>query len=388
MNANATPIPSGTITKSRIEYIDLLKCWAIFSVLWIHSLGGLRSDIFVISDLVFRFNIAFNMPLFFMISGFFFNSSFDLSFKDFFRKRCTMLLIPHIVWVIIVGLAVFAGWRSIFDEASISSQLYALYKPDMLPGLWFLRGLFVTESIVFLSYKIFKKRYAAFIVSVLFVLLFSFFDLNDKVQRVYLPIFWSGILLKAYYPSFCKHLNKILISSGILFLVCFYFFDYTYTIHISDCPPLINVQQSFAEGKIVFDFTNIGVSGFRFLTGIMGSIFFFALFQRCWKKNPITSFLSRYGQLTLGIYTVQTIVLQRVMHNILDLKGVNIWVYRFLVTPITAAFVFFVSVLIIRLIQRNKRLTFILFGSSLVVGRGVVRHENQPQVDESQHQGA
>jgi fucose 4-O-acetylase-like acetyltransferase len=379
------------LQKNRIEYIDLLKCCASFCVVWGHSIGDLRTsndEWFFLADPLHTFFITYHMPLFFMISGFFFSSSFGLSFKNFLRKKSAALLIPHITWSILIALTNWGmsliGWRTPFSNKpfTILSRIEALFIPDPATELWFFKDLFLTSLIVFVACKIFKKRYIAFIASMRFVLLVSFFGVVGKAQRFMMPIFWTGILLKTYYPVFSKHLTKFLIGSGIVFIVCFLFFDYTYLIYLSDFPPVINFQQSLAEGKIVFDFTNIGISGFRLLIGVAGSIFFFSLFQRCWKKNSVTSFLSSCGQLTVGIYGIQSILLQRVMLNLLDFTNVNIWLYRFLVSLSAAVFVFFISVLTIRLIQRNKGLTFVLFGSSLVDHSVAVHYENQPSSDD------
>jgi fucose 4-O-acetylase-like acetyltransferase len=387
------PVQADTIIKPRIEYIDFLKAFAIFCVLWFHSIGDLRTGWFFLADPVHKFILTFNMPLFFMISGFFFSSSLDLSFKEVLRKRFIALIIPHIAWSLIIALAnwgmSFVGWRTPFSDKpfTVLSQIQAFFRPDPGTELWFFKDLFLTDVIVFVSCRFFKKRHTAFIVSMLFVLLVSFFGVVGRVQRFMMPIFWTGMLLKTYYPFFCKHLNKLLISSGILFLLCFCFYDYTYMIYLMDFPALINFQQSLAEGKIVFDFTNIGISVFRSLTGIVGSVFFFALFKRLWKKNTVTSFLGNCGQLTVGIYGIQSLLLQRVMHNILDFANVNVWIYRFIVTPSTATFVFIVSIFVVRLIQRNKSLTFMLFGSSLV-GHGFIHHKNPREADDSQPQRA
>jgi hypothetical protein len=90
---------------------------------------------------------------------------------------------------------------------------------------------------------------------------------------------------------------------------------------------------------------------------------------------------------TVGVYGIQSIILQRVMRNVVDFANVNLWVFRFLVTPCTAAFVFFVSVLIIRLIQRNTPLTFVLFGSSLVERKRQLPTENQvPDSDKEEEE--
>jgi fucose 4-O-acetylase-like acetyltransferase len=396
---DSTPVLLNS-TKKRIEYIDLLKAFTMFCVVWFHAIGGLNdaggnvnSDRYFLADPLHLFFCTFHMPLFFMISGFFFTSSLNLSFKEVLRKRFTYLIIPHITWSFLISLAnwgmTFLGWKMMFYKPfTVQSQLQALIMPNPSTDLWFFKDLFLTDLIVFVFCKLFKKRYAAFIGSMLFVLLVDAFGIVGKVQRFMMPIFWTGILLKTYYPFICKHLNKLLIISGISFFICLYFFDYTYIIYLIDFPTLINFQQSFAEGKIVFDFTNIGVSVFRSLTGIVGSIFFFTLFQRCWKKNVVTSFLGRCGQLTVGIYGIQAILLHRLISNLLDFSNGNRWVYWLIITPSAAVFAFFASVLIIRLIQRNKRLTFILFGSSLVVDRGVARQENQRQADDSKNQSA
>ncbi|MDR2394350.1 MAG: acyltransferase [Treponema sp.] len=377
--------------KTRIEYIDLLRCFAIYMVCWMHSFGY-RAEYVFVNDQVWKFIAAVNMPLFFMISGFLFSSSFDLSSKDFFRKKFTTLIIPHIVWILIVGLSDWViplvGWTRPFRGGSVTvlSQIKAFFTPDPAANFWFLKVLFLTESIVFIFYKIFKKRYVALIGSMLFVLLFSFFGVVSKLERFLMPVFLVGILLKQYYSSFSKHLNKILISAGLLFLVCFYVYKSAWTFYVMDFPPLFNFRQSFTEGKLVFDFTNIGISVFRSLTGIVGSIFFFALFQKCWKKNTVTAFFSHCGQITLGIYAVQSIIHQRILRNLVLLNIVaypklNIWVFSLITSQIIGVFVLLVCVLIVSLIQRNKRLTFILFGSSLIDQRFIFS-ENQCHPDD------
>jgi fucose 4-O-acetylase-like acetyltransferase len=388
------------LQKNRIEYIDLLKCFGIFCVLWFHSIEVLNNAImdptnehYFRTDPIHTFIATFNMPLFFMISGFFFTSSFNLSFKEVLWKKFTVLIIPNIAWIIILA---FSDWGMTFlswswttpRHISVLGQLKAFFIPEPRADLWFFRELFVSEMIVFIFCKIFKKRFAVFIASMLFVLLFDCFGVITRMQRFMLPIFWTGILLKTYHPFFTKYLNKLLISLGILFVVCLHFFDYSYMIYASNFPKIINFQQSFARGNIVLDnITSIGISGIRFLTGAVGSLFFFALFQRCWKKNAVTSFLSRYGRITIGIYGIQSILLQRLLGNLLDFSNINMGLYWVVITPIAAVFSFFACVLIVKLIQRNERLTFMLFGSSLVVDREICRQENHQAYD-SQIQSA
>ncbi|MHB9296340.1 hypothetical protein PilKf_02101 [Pillotina sp. SPG140] len=368
------------LTKQRIEYIDLLKCFAIFCVLWGH-VGHKRAEwppsiLFHMKTINFAY--SFHMPIFFVISGFLFSSLLSLSFKDFFRKRFTALLIPHITWGIIFALSKLV--MTFIDQSrtfNIADEIRIFFIPNPRTDLWFMRELFVTGALVFLSYKIFKKSVPAFITTMLFVMFFDIFGVIGRMQRFMMPVFWTGILLRSFHNSFSKHINKIIIVSGLIFIVCLPFFSSRYTIYGNDFPALINFQQSFIEGNIVFNFTNIGKSGFRLLIGLAGSIFFFALFQRFWKKNTVTSFLSRCGQLTLGIYILQTTILQNWLDKLINPSSLKVGLLVILPLGLClAAFTFFVSVLIISLIQRNKLLGFILFGSSLV-DKGFTHCENQ-----------
>ncbi len=90
----------------RIEYIDALKGFAIFIVIWGHSLLNLKNGYDFFHNPVFEFIYSFHMPLFFMLSGFFFRSSLKLNMKEFFFKKSIQLLWPWIVW----GLIAFFVW--------------------------------------------------------------------------------------------------------------------------------------------------------------------------------------------------------------------------------------------------------------------------------------
>ena len=71
----------------RIEFIDSLKGFAILLVLWGHSIQYLCSGIDFFQNFIFKIIYSFHMPLFFLISGFFFHSALKLHFKDFFLKK-------------------------------------------------------------------------------------------------------------------------------------------------------------------------------------------------------------------------------------------------------------------------------------------------------------
>ena len=83
--------------KNRIPYIDNIKCFAIICVMLGHALQYLEGDRL---ENVYSFNFiyTFHMPLFMMVSGYFFSSSLRLSFGDFIKKKFTQLLLPGLTW--------------------------------------------------------------------------------------------------------------------------------------------------------------------------------------------------------------------------------------------------------------------------------------------------
>lgn len=66
------------ITKTdRVLYLDLLKCFAIFLVIWGHSIQYFKSTAYF-DEPIYRIIYSFHMPLFMALSGYF-------SEKDFFQ---------------------------------------------------------------------------------------------------------------------------------------------------------------------------------------------------------------------------------------------------------------------------------------------------------------
>jgi fucose 4-O-acetylase-like acetyltransferase len=92
---------NNTTKTGRIEYVDTLKCFAIFCVLWGHAMQYLKGSYDFFHNPMFEFIYSFHMPLFFIVSGLFFKSSLKLNFKDFTLKKGLQLLLPCIVWATI-----------------------------------------------------------------------------------------------------------------------------------------------------------------------------------------------------------------------------------------------------------------------------------------------
>ena len=132
----------------RIEYIDITKGIGILLVALAHA------DISLISPYLHRFIYAFHMPLFFFLSGYFFNP--ETPFSTLLRKRFNSILKPYFVTILLIYIASlsFTNMRFANVFGRILKSLYATgYYIDWVQ-LWFLPSLFVTSLFAFLFYRV------------------------------------------------------------------------------------------------------------------------------------------------------------------------------------------------------------------------------------------
>ena len=337
--------------KQRIEYIDALKGIAIFFVLWGHSLQYLKNGYDFFHNPMFEFIYSFHMPLFFILSGFFFRSSQKRNLKEFLLKKSIQLLLPCIVWSVIFILM----WVSI-NLIKGNSHVYSDLPKRILSGawdIWFLRELFISYFIVFVSLKILKKAWLACILSILFVLISPYFC---EVQRVFLPIFWVGLFLKDNYHIISRFAKHILIISGIVFTICLLFWDGNYTMYVTSFPSIIKIK------TLSFDFTYINISIFRLFIGFCGSIFFFSLFEIVYVDNKLFNWLTKIGANTLAIYLLQRLILENWANRLIDFPAMNLWLYNLVITPLVSFLILIVCFILIKSVQKMKYAEFLLWG--------------------------
>lgn len=89
-------IKQDPVSLNRILWLDALKCFAMFLVIWGHVIqygvtDYLENDIHI--DIY-----SFHMPLFMMISGFFAGNIAKYSFGKFLKKKFIQLIFPCIIY--------------------------------------------------------------------------------------------------------------------------------------------------------------------------------------------------------------------------------------------------------------------------------------------------
>jgi len=341
--------------KKRFEYIDTLKGFAILCVIWGHSIQFLRNNDDSFKNPIFEFIYSFHMPLFFFISGYFFMSSLKIDFIDFIKNKFTQLLLPCLMWGIFVYIAKLFLSVVTGNQILWLNVIKSMFYPNAWP-FWFFQELFKSYVLVFIFFKVFKKDWLAFLISILFVLIVPFCDF----QRFLIPVFWAGIFLRKYQNFLFDNKNILTVFFGICFFISLIFWKGDYTIYVAGFPILFQIN------NLTFNFSLIDVSIFRLFIGLSGSMFFFLLFYIIFDKSFKCSFLKDIGTYSLAIYILQATILEYLINRLIDFSNANIYIYNFVITPFIAICVAYICLLITKIINKNKRISYILFGSSYI----------------------
>lgn len=127
----------------RNAVFDAIKALAIFLVILGHCIQYL-SGLDYWNNSLFQFIYSFHMPLFFMVSGFFFPSSVELVWYKFLRKKALTLLLPCITWGIVYACINYESWN-VFVANVIT--------PNRWP-FWFFKGLFLVQVTGYICLRI------------------------------------------------------------------------------------------------------------------------------------------------------------------------------------------------------------------------------------------
>lgn len=135
----------------RIRWIDALKFFAIFLVVWGHSLQYFHSEPCQHNP-IFRFIYGFHMPLFMMISGFFVVHALTKSSYVFIIDKIRQLILPIVSFsVIFLIIRLLSNWVGgfrviILSMLNLKKAFGFLKVPSfvLLPIIWFIRRVNIT----------------------------------------------------------------------------------------------------------------------------------------------------------------------------------------------------------------------------------------------------
>ena len=104
-------------------------------------------------------------------------------------------------------------------------------------------------------------------------------------------------------------------------------------------------------------------TSYRIVTGLAGTLFFISLFLYVFSRINLSDHLLKvcaYGQETLGIYIMQTFLLETLMPRLLNLDGAGFFMFNFILTPLISLLVVVGCLVTFRMIKKSSVLSRVL----------------------------
>ena len=260
----------------RIKYLDYLKAFAIYLVVYGHLLCDYADE--QTSSPVCITIYSFHMALFMSLSGYFFQSSLKKSFTEVLKSKAVQLLIPLVVWDIMKTI-VLAALNP--DTATAIVEHY-IRKGGPLHGFWYLKTLFILYIANYLIYKVVKRDWVAAIASCTIFLILP--DMN--FTSIMCPFFWLGYFIHSQKGLFDNKFT-ILFSIATIIVILGFVWKQEYAYNQKDNSPDIYLL--------------------RFAIGSAASIVLFKLFEGISpyiEKIDYKNIITKIGGCTLGIYCI------------------------------------------------------------------------------------
>ena len=200
--------------KSRISYIDIAKGIGMLAVIWGHILTSYSSPSVT---LVY----AFDIPLFFVLSGMMYNRAKYNSFKKLVISRIRSLLIPYVIYSVVSWVLWAAMQMLMHSNQNVLPPLLQTLVAQGSGGymihnvtLWFVTSLFVVEI---LYYFISKTNDVLNISICIFLAVCGYYMLHNSLAFDFTRLPWniesamSAILFYSIGNLYVKHfkLNSI-----------------------------------------------------------------------------------------------------------------------------------------------------------------------------------
>lgn len=239
-------------------------------VMFGHALQYLSGDGFK-DNIPFNVIYSFHMPLFMIVSGYFFSSSLKLDPIIFLMKKSIALILPAFVWCVI---------KVVLNRGGQMTNI-------LIDSFWFLKSAFLCYLICYIAVRLIRKELVAYIVLVIASVLF-YFHSEPFMLNYMLPSFIVGILLR-HNSEWIMHNRKYILPCTIIVYLClipFWKFEYF-------------LGRTPFEGTEILQ--QISITAYRQLIGVAGSLSIILVFSYLNKSFDIITFI---GSSTLSFYVM------------------------------------------------------------------------------------
>ena len=290
------------MVKERIEWIDVSKGMGILLVIIGHCV--------YFGKFVHNWIFSFHMPLFFILSGLFFQKN---TLQNFFFKKTKQLIFPYIIFCIIgiIITLIIPQWRYItFTE--ILKDIYLGYPNSInISSIWFLICLFIAMLLLNLILHILKKNALIGYSVLFFIILYGFilgrfpkilsifplkrmpFDSDSACVALLFP--WIGYQFKEQILKIIELFNdKSLLQKWMLIIISL----------------TISITLVLLNGRVNLHGITFNNELFYITESIIGFIFVIFLSQILVLQKVLANFLKWFGTNSLKIMGTQAIVIR------------------------------------------------------------------------------
>ena len=231
-------------SKKRIDYIDVLRGIGIIYMILGHINFGMSFDHYI---------HAFHMPLFFFVTGFFFNRK-QLSFFPFLKKITKQLICPYLIWGMF--FLIFASTTKIGLYTSVSTAIINLITTNNsgLPiagALWYLTCFYFSQLILYFLNKYLKKEILFGLASMLI------FALGILLHNFNITLWWSivisfvavGLIYFGYLIKKTKLVERFT-NTNIIYTLSLFVLNYFFIMHTG----YVNMRTGSYPNLIMFFF--------------------------------------------------------------------------------------------------------------------------------------
>lgn len=333
------------MAKERLLWVDSLKGILMLLVVYGHAIAYVRGD--EINELnLWNMMYSFYMPAFMAVSGW-------LTFRptaasgggilSVIFKWARQLLIPYFIWSLIKyvldGVYSLEGFRLI------------LLKPDSF--LWFLWVLFFIR-VIFLLAQLFSNKWkinedyvivAIGAMLIVMMVVFEFRHFGYQFIAYYFLYFALGYYLHKYL-KLCINNQILLIALFIVWAVL----AWSWKVH--ELPGWVP-QISYIPSAVL-------QYAYRGITAFLAIILIFSVVPKCFNSsNWLNERFAYLGVISLGLYVVHMAILQYLGKLLSMIPGSY---PKFVEEIILLTIALVVSIVIIRLLQKNKWTAMLLLG--------------------------
>lgn len=297
--------------QSRLVYPDICKFLAIFLVTWSHCAQCISGETWTNFLGGHQIDIAFNMPLFMIMSGWFLNPQKlrIYKFSEYVKSKFRRLIVPAFTWY---ALMQFLSFRF------IGFGIFTFY--------WYLSALFVCLVVIMLFCKFIKNNFLCCILSTIIVLITpgsSFCNINFMF-----PFIWCGYYIRQFIehkriswgmviiPTFIGIiLLKYWSANKTVYLCNFDLLHFTmYSLIVYIYRFIIGLVLSFAiilmVKKLEYSYlARLAKYGGYSLVIYTASLFFIALYRRIYIKIGIDFTITDFGIIDLASLVISVVLI-------------------------------------------------------------------------------